>query len=78
MTIEKAKYEYFLAKYKDLDPEELSEVAARGGDLIEEARNNRGRTTFVFIASRVKGYQGLSKSYIRADVISKNLTPLCV
>ena len=46
--------------------------------LQSVVRNNRGRTTFVFIASRVKGYQGLSKSYIRADVISKNLTPLCV
>ena len=38
MTIDKAKYEYFLAKYKAIDQEELHELAARGGSLAEEAR----------------------------------------
>ena len=37
MTIDNAKYEYFLAKYKAIDREELHELAARGGSLAEEA-----------------------------------------
>jgi hypothetical protein len=38
MSMDKAKYEYFLVKYKSLDADELRELASRGGDLIEEAQ----------------------------------------
>lgn len=38
MSIDKAKYEYFLAKYRALDFDELNDLARRGGTLAEEAQ----------------------------------------
>jgi len=38
MSIDKQKYEYFLAKYRTLDPDELHELGSRTRDLIDEAR----------------------------------------
>jgi hypothetical protein len=36
--MDKAKYEFFLAKYSAMDSDELKELASRGGHLIEEAQ----------------------------------------
>jgi hypothetical protein len=38
MSIDKTKYDYFLAKYRALDSDELRDLASRGGNLVEEAQ----------------------------------------